>query len=419
MSGRKFTIDLGANAIAFGLAAVAGVLINLVIIRHYDASALGVFNLVYAAYILLSQLAVGGVHLAVQAMVPERVAKRLPVHSVVTSAMIISTVSSVIVMTAAWYFRDLPGRWFDSPVVGEAFGKVVLGLLFFSWNKVLLSFHNGARRMKLFALFQFLRPAIMLGLIILLAFRDAEPQELPAVLAYTEMILFTILFPVSMGWWHPWHAEELFVSLIRTFRFGNKALPGNLLLDVNTRVDVVMLGLFTTDAQVGLYSFAATVAEGLVQLPVLFRNNINPVIAHAYAKGGPGTLERIIARNRRVFFKILAPLALISIPLFPLGLWVLGMNDSPRTVWAVYAILALGIAASSGHLPFQMLFSQLGAPGTQTLFIGLVFLSNVILNLLLIPMAGIYGAALATSLSFIALAIILHRLAFRTFAIRL
>ena len=43
--------------IAFGLAAVAGVLINLVIIRHYDASALGVFNLVYAAYILLSQLA--------------------------------------------------------------------------------------------------------------------------------------------------------------------------------------------------------------------------------------------------------------------------------------------------------------------------------------------------------------------------
>ena len=85
------------------------------------------------------------------------------------------------------------------------------------------------------------------------------------------------------------------------------------------------------------------------------------------------------------------------------------------TVWAIYAILALGIAASSGHQPFLMLFSQLGRPGTQTLFIAGVFLSNVLLNLALIPWLGLYGAALATALSFLVLAGLLTWLARRTF----
>ncbi len=65
--------------------------------------------------------------------------------------------------------------------------------------------------------------------------------------------------------------------------------------------------------------------------------------------------------------------------------------------------------------PFLMLFSQLGRPGTQTLFIAGVFLSNVLLNLALIPWLGLYGAALATALSFLVLAGLLTWLARRTF----
>ena len=66
----KFSNDLWFNAAAFGGSAVLGVLLNLFIVRYHDAAALGVFNQVYAVYILLSQLAVGGVHLAVQAIAP-------------------------------------------------------------------------------------------------------------------------------------------------------------------------------------------------------------------------------------------------------------------------------------------------------------------------------------------------------------
>jgi O-antigen/teichoic acid export membrane protein len=411
----KFKQDITWNAGAFALSALFGVLVNLLIIRFYDASALGVFNLVYAIFILLSQLAVGGVHLAVQAFIPRERAAGRPPDPQVSASLVLATLSSVAVMVVAWLGRDLPGQWFQSAGVSVAFPLVLPGLLFFSWNKVLLSFHNGARRMRLFAVFQLVRFGLLFSGVLWLALQEAPPERLPIVLFWTEALLAVILLPISLRFWSPWKSGGFAPALRENFRFGNRALAGNLLLDVNTRVDVFMLGIFMNDASVGLYSFAATVAEGVLQLPVIFRNTINPILTRAWHKGGAALLGKVMDRNRKAFFRLLAPVVLVTIPLFPLALWILGMKNEPLTVWAVYAILALGIALTSGHQPFLMLFSQLGHPWTQTLFIGGAFLSNVLLNLLLIPLWGIHGAALATALSYFAMVVLLRSLAARTF----
>lgn len=410
----KFTTDLIWNAGAFALSALFGVLVNLLIVRYHDAAALGVFNLVYAIYILLSQLAVGGVHLAVQAFVPRELAAGRKADAQVSASLLLATITSLLVMGLAWWGRELPGQWFDSPGVSTAFPLVVPGLLFFSWNKVLLSFHNGARRMRLFAVFQLLRFAGLFGGVLWLCLTDAPSDQMAVTLFWTEAVLTLLLLPVSLRFWRPLAGGGLRLALRENFRFGNRALAGNLLLDVNTRVDVFMLGIFLDDAAVGLYSFAATVAEGVLQLPVLFRNNINPVLTRAWHKGGAVLLTKVMDRNRKAFFRLLAPLVMLTIPLFPVALWVLGMEEEPLTVWAVYAILAVGIALTSGHQAFLMLFSQLGHPGTQTLFIAGFCLSNVVLNLVLIPPFGIHGSALATALSFGVMVVLLRALARRT-----
>jgi O-antigen/teichoic acid export membrane protein len=103
----KFKQDITWNAGAFALSALFGVLVNLLIIRFYDASALGVFNLVYAIFILLSQLAVGGVHLAVQAFIPRELAAGRPPDPQVSASRVLATLSSVAVMVGAWLGRGL------------------------------------------------------------------------------------------------------------------------------------------------------------------------------------------------------------------------------------------------------------------------------------------------------------------------
>lgn len=413
----KFTSDLAWNAASFALSAVFGILLNVVILRVYDATALGVFNLVYAVYILLSQLAVGGVHLAVQAFVPRELFHGRRADPFITAAMLLSMLTSVLVMAAAWWGRSLPGLWFESPMVSEAFPLVIWGLLFFSWNKVLLSFHNGARRMRLFAVFQLLRAVLLFAGLLAMVYSEAGPARLPQLLAWTELGLFILLLPVSLRSWSPGR-QGLKDAIGESFRFGNRALTGNFLLDINTRVDVFLLGILLNERAVGLYSFASTVAEGAMQLPVLFRNNLNPVISKAWNQGGPALLGKVMSRSRKAAFKLLALAFGASILLFPVALRVVGMDDEPLLVWMVYAALAGGGLLVAGRLPFMMLFSQLGYPGWQTLFITCGFLFNVALNLVLIPLLGVVGAGLATGLATVA-TMLLHRwMAFRIAKVR-
>lgn len=407
----KFSTDLIWNAGAFGLSALIGVLLNVLILRTHGASALGIFNQAYALYILLSQLAVGGVHLAVQAFVPRELqADRRP-DVQLTVALVLSTATALTVMALAWLLRDLPGRWSGSAGVGEAFPLVIPGLLFFTWNKVLLSYHNGARRMRLFAVFQLLRFVLMLAALAALVALKRPADELAVLLTLAEAALLLVLLPATLPHWRPGRSQGARQVAREQFRFGNRALAGNFLLDVNTRVDVFLLGFFLDDRAVGLYSMGATVAEGVMYLPVLFRNTINPVITRAWHQGGPQLLRKVVRRNRRSFFRLLAPLIALTIPLFPVGMWMLGMREEPFTVWAVYAILVAGVALTAGHQPFLMLFSQVGRPGTQTLFIAGIFTANVLLNLALIPALGLLGSALATALSNGALVLLMDHLA--------
>lgn len=415
----KFSTDILWSAGAYALGALFGILVNVAIVRGHDAAALGIFNLVYAVYILLSQLAVGGVHLAVQAFVPREISAGRSADAQVSASFLLSTITSVVVIAVAWAFRDLPGLWFHSAAVEQAFPLVLPGLLFFSWNKVLLSYHNGARRMKLFAVMQMMRFIFLFCAVGFLVITEAEVARLPIALFWSEAALFALVLPVSLRYWRPWAGTGLAPALRENWRFGNRALAGNFLLDVNTRVDVFLLGLFTDETAIGLYSFAATIAEGVLQLPMLFRNNINPVISRAWHRGGAALLTKVVVRNRRVFFKLLAPLILLTVLLFPLALWLLGMNEEPLTIWALYAILALGIALTSGYQAFQMLFSQVGRPGTQTLFIGGFFLSNVLLNLLFIPLFGVHGSAVATALAFVAMVVLLKVLSNRVLHVRI
>jgi hypothetical protein len=59
--GGRFRRDVAWNVASIAVLGVSGIALNAIIARTYDAAALGVFNQVMAAYILFSQLAVGGV----------------------------------------------------------------------------------------------------------------------------------------------------------------------------------------------------------------------------------------------------------------------------------------------------------------------------------------------------------------------
>jgi O-antigen/teichoic acid export membrane protein len=406
----KFTNDLIINLICFGLIGAIGIVLNLIIRKQSNDAVLGVFNQIYAIYVLLSQLAVGGVHLSVQKYVPENAKNTATLPALLVSALISCTITSILVIIAAILLRNIPGYVLQSEGVGAGFVWAVPGLLFFSLNKVMLSYLNGLRQMKTFAGFQLLRFIVLLGLVVALLNSSWDKNLLASALGLTELIIFLPILVYTFRHFSFPSREEINEWRVKHQAFSRKAFAGNFLMDVNTKVDTFLLGIFCSDATVGIYSFVATIVEGITLLPALFRNNLNPIITKAYSKKNPVLFKRIIQRNIILCYKIIGGLIFISILCFPIFLYVSGIRDSFWVMSILYTTLCVGLIVASGYLPFQMIFNQVGMPGVQTRFIFYIFMCNFLLNLIFIPFIGIYGAALATGATFVAQVVIQRKM---------
>ena len=396
----KFGMDVIWNLGSFVLAGVVFMLVNFVLLLVYGEEAVGVFTQVYAWYIVLSQLAVSGVHLSVQVFIPKHKDDTESTHSILGGALLVTLIFSLVVTGLAYLFHEWPGKIMESQGLTISFRYVIWGLVFFSLNKVLLAYHNGFRRMKLFATFNFIRVAGMLGTLAVFVWVVDRPDLVPSLLAWAELFLFVILFGYTLKYFRFRAMERLGFWFKEHFHYGIKALLGNFLLDLNTRVDVIMLGFFLNDKMVGIYGFSLAIAEGVMQIPVIFRNNINPVITRAqHSKLGPALLNRLLKRNVKSFYKVIGGLGLFTIVVFPAGLWLMSIEEHFYAYWIVFAILVGSLVLSAGYLPFQMIFNQLGKPWLQTNYVFLIFVVNVAGNAALIPWLGITGAAVGTALS--------------------
>jgi O-antigen/teichoic acid export membrane protein len=398
----KFSKDSLSNLFAVGLSGVLYVLLNALIINQYDEAVLGVFNQAYAIYILLSQITVFGIHLSVQQFIPRNFNDTKKLGEGVTAALLATAVIALCVTIIAYTFTPLLSIVFSSQDVENAVQMCLWGVVLFSLNKVLFAFINGKRLMTHFAVFTLTRFVVMFLTAIVVMYVLKDSSYLVLSLVIPEFILFVVMLihlttklQLSMN-------RQVKTYIKQHLRFGKKAFVGNLLLDINTRVDVVMLGVLLSDTQVGIYSFVLSVAEGILQIPVVFRNNINPIITKASVLGNVSSkLSKLLSKNIRAFYKIIGSIGLVAIICYPIGLWILAIDTYFWDYWMLFSILVGGIVLSSGYLPFTMIFNQLNLPSVQSRMFFWIFAINLVANFLLIKSIGLYGAAIGTSISYV------------------
>jgi O-antigen/teichoic acid export membrane protein len=134
-----------------------------------------------------------------------------------------------------------------------------------------------------------------------LCFTIAEVVLLVRLLVYVNVRLFVLRWPTALGR----HIRE-------HVWFGIRGVFSGFIADLNTRVDVLMLGCFTSDGIVGIYSMAAMLAEGFYQLPNAIQRNVNPIIGKCFADRDLPRIEDIGHRIRRILHPGMALLGLAA-----------------------------------------------------------------------------------------------------------
>lgn len=397
----KFSRDVAWNVVSLGVAGVCGILLNYLISVVYSPAALGVFNQVFAAYILFSQVAALGIHYSALQRIAagdepgERAA-------VATSALALTAVLAVAVAAAFWAVAPIAGDLLDSDDVVTGMAFAAPGVFFFALNKVLLGCLNGVRRMRWYAILGAGRFALMLGAFAVAAAAGADRAALPILLTVAEAGTAVVAVIASRDLFGRLGLAELRRRAADHLAFGVKGVMSGVLAEVNSRVDVLMLGYFASDTVVGVYSFAAIFAEGMFQLLIVLRTNYAPIVARLIATDEREELLAIVHRGRNRTYALSLVGGALAVAGYVILIPLVTTDPVLAESWHYFAVLIAGMVSCAGYVPFNQILLHARLPGWHSLFMLAVIGINIGANLALIPVLGALGAAIATAGAFAA-----------------
>jgi len=404
----KFNVDVLWNAGSLVILAVGGIIVNLVVVNLRGNAALGIFNQVFAFYILFSQLAVGGLQHSVLKSVSHNQEDRPLCADITSSAMILIGIIMIPLSFLIAFLAEPIGQLVDSPAVAEGIYLIIPGLLFFAFNKVLINTLNGLSHMRAYAIFRSLRFISLPISIVVIVLLDLPDAQIALSLTISELLLFIALIIYTYTRVIPLKWIDNLGSWIREhFSFGLRGILSGVLSELNTRVDIFMLGIFLDDTIVGVYSFAAILTEGFSQLALVLRWNVDPLLGKFIATGKRREIAQLAIDTRRKFLPIMIGIGVLGILGYPIGYMIFVRDDFLWVSAAIFTIIMIGVCFNFVYRPFEGILLLDGKPAMHTLMILSLVSFNVIFNALLIPLVGVYGAALATSMTYIVQAILI------------
>ena len=391
------------NTISLGIIGISGLILNILIGSIYDASVLGIFNLVLAFYIVLGQVGVWGMQNASVYYVSVNRDDKVTLKTILGSFMVgcgfTALLTSLILLIFA---KPLSMIVFKSETL--FFGLLVLvpTVFFFSINKLFLGFINGLRYMRVFAILQSLRYVFVMVFILGCIVLKIPGGYTVYSLLFAELLLFLISGSILLK--HVFPARPKLVYLKRGLVFGSKSVFGGVVGELNTKADILVLGIFLSDSIVGIYSFASILAEGFYSLIMVFRTNLNPLFAKYYAKN---EFSEFALLQRQVVKKVL-PIALICAIIISASyslLCELIIPDIYKEAMIPLIIILGCMTMASPFIARGNMLSQCGRPELDTIITTGAVVVNLIFNFIMIPHWGMIGAAVATGFSYVAYSI--------------
>lgn len=165
-------------------------------------------------------------------------------------------------------------------------------------------------------------------------------------------------------------------------------------------MDIIMLGIFRTEAEVGVYAMALKVAM-LTSIALIAVNGIvAPKISSFFGKNDYEGIKKIIGQSTAIVFYSSLPILIVCL-IFPEFVMKLFGEEFIAGAFALM-MLSIGqfIHAMSG--PVGNILNMTDKQKILRNITLVAALLNFVLNYLLIPLYGINGAAIATAVSWIA-----------------
>ena len=395
-----------ANVLSCILIASSGIIINLILGKFYDTEVVGAFNQVASYYIIMSHFGGIGIHYSILHKIAildlgkrEAVEIKKILWAALLGASIISSFFTIVGYSVLWILESytvissqifIAGLW------------ILPALPFYTFNRVLLNAVNASKDLNGYAFFALGRHVLLILNLSLFIFFNVSPYRFTCIFSISELILFFLfVFYLRIYKIKASVFKGIKKVIQQHFSFGLKALLNGVVSELNTKVDIIILSLFSDISTVGIYSLVANIYEGLLQICFAIRNITNPHIAINLFKNKKNELRKYLHKIMSVTSVGILFFCIAVIFSYP-EICIIILNDKIYLKgYSSLIILLSSLAFSSGFLIIDMIFIQAGMPSLQSYLKLSSFVINIIINLLLVPALGMAGAAIGTAFSLI------------------
>ncbi len=170
--------------------------------------------------------------------------------------------------------------------------------------------------------------------------------------------------------------------------------------------DSFVIGYYMTAADVGFYNAAFTLLALFGIAPEIFKQLFFPLIVKEFSKKNLVTIKELSQQVGKWIFILNVPLFLILI-IFPGTIINIIFGAQYLVAENVLRILAIGGLFSSLSTILTNLLSMKGKSRLILLNTIIISLSDLVMNIILVPRFGLYGAAASTTFNLIIMNIIL------------
>lgn len=188
------------------------------------------------------------------------------------------------------------------------------------------------------------------------------------------------------------------------FKISLPLLAGGISEIITLNADVLLLNLYRPPEEIGIYYAAAkTTALALFVLYAVGTAYAGRIAA-ASALGNRAEIETLVGQAVRWTF---IPSAAVTLAILAAGYPVLAsFGDGFTDAYPLMFILAAGILTKASMGPSELILNMLGHQRASALSMATAAVLSVALNLLLIPIWGVTGAAIATATAIVSMSVI-------------
>lgn len=415
---KKFAFDVSVIFVASIVAMLFTSVITIILGRYLGPAELGLYKMAVTFYGIATLIGAFGLPEATVKYISENKTDKVKYSHIVTSAIITSLIFGLIFAISVYALSGAFAGLFKMPDLEGLLKILSIIFPFVLLNSALFAILNGLRKMNTYAagsIFQSILMIVVTAALIYLGFGVAG--------AVAGIVCSSIGTSAAMAWTC---RRDIIISsgeYLRTTRelmnFGVKMFAANLINTINLQADTIFLGYFLTASDVGYYTASTGISRFFWLVPKAIQMISYPATSEYWAKKNHASLQRMIEKSMKYTALALFPTGL-GIGLFagPIVTRIYGqefINSALPLQILLVATVIFGVACTSigGSL------AGVNRPDLNLKISGVSAVLNIALNIVLIPMFGILGAAVAAATAMLTNAVLFDILTVRTLSVKI